>query len=118
MSVKPDGTTQAALAASLSRAAHNHVGKEEPGAPKSRAYVLDGLVFILRTRAFETDPAQASARGEQSQPDVLHTDGLTDAVEELTGRQVAAVLTATHRDPDVAFDLFVLSGDKDGSSNA
>jgi hypothetical protein len=43
-------------------------------------------------------------------------EDFTAGIEEITGRQVIAFLSANHIDPDVAIESFVLASQEDGAT--
>jgi hypothetical protein len=47
-------------------------------------------------------------------PDAMQSDCVT-AVERLTGRTVAAFMSANHIDPDLAAEVFILAPDRASS---
>jgi uncharacterized protein YbcI len=42
----------------------------------------------------------------------------TDVIERLTGREVAAFMSASHQRPDIQVEMFVLDGDADPRGSA
>jgi uncharacterized protein YbcI len=108
----PDGELSAALSNAIVALMAEYTGR---GATQSRTFVNENLITCIMHDSL--------TKGERS----LVTDGKEDAVlemrrvyqatmrpeliaivERLTGRKVAAFMSANHVDPDVAVETFVL----------
>ena len=108
----PDGELSAALSNAIVALMAEYTGR---GATQSRTFVNENLITCVMHDSL--------TKGERS----LVTDGREDAVlemrrtyqatmrpeliaivERLTGRKVAAFMSANHVDPDVAVETFVL----------
>ena len=85
------------------------------GPTRARAYLNRDVITVLLHDSLTKGERQLVSDGHA--PIVLHTRGvfqetmraaLVASVEELTGRTVAAFMSANHIDPDVAVETFVL----------
>jgi uncharacterized protein YbcI len=106
------GRLNQAIANAIVRVHTQHFGR---GPTKAQAFHRHNVVVVLMhgtlTQAERTlaESGQHAAVGEWRArfKDVIRNDA-TEAVEELTGCRVAAFLSASHVDPDMATELFVL----------
>ena len=86
------------------------------GPTKARAIVHDDIVVCLLRDTLTKGERTLVGHGEgetvlasrKAQQRVLREDAVT-AVEELTGREVAAFMSDNHIGPDVAVEVFVLA---------
>ena len=85
------------------------------GPTRARAYVNRDAITVLLHDTLTRGERQLVSDGHASV--VLHTRGifqemmraeLVASVEDLTGRTVAAFMSANHIDPDMAVETFVL----------
>jgi uncharacterized protein YbcI len=96
------------------------------GPTQARTHFNDNLVTVV-VRDLLTKGERSLMRDGRAQL-VLDTrlayqqtmrNDLTSGVEQITGRRVAAFLSANHLDPDIAIESFVLAppGDGDGDGD-
>ena len=96
-----------------------HYGR---GPMKAKTYVLDDLiVVVMRGSGFTSleqtimdsgDPDRVVAMRHDFQRMV--TKRFTDAIEELTGRNVVAFLSQAHVEPDITIEIFFVDGPLEG----
>lgn len=87
------------------------------GPTKCRTYIEDDLVIVLLrggfTQAeqtlFEDGKWQDVRSMRHAFQDTMEAR-LTELIEQETGRQVVAFMSASHQDPDVQIETFVLDG--------
>jgi uncharacterized protein YbcI len=92
------------------------------GPTKARSYYLDDMIVcVLRgglTRA-ELTLAQSGRTDavlrQRQEFQAAVRDQFVEAIEELTGRRVAAFMSATNAEPDVNIEIFMLARDSDGA---
>ncbi len=109
--------TTGMLAAQISRAIvqiwHEYTGR---GPTKARTTITEDLVVVLMADTLLKAEKNLASHGKAEQvlsmrrafQDTMRDD-LTEAVERLTGRKVAAFMSHNHVDPDLAAELFVLA---------
>lgn len=85
------------------------------GPTKAKAYYYDDTVLVLTrggfTRVEQTLLDQGKGESvitQRSDFQAVMRDRFTDVIEEETGRRVVAFLSATHQDPDVSAEVFIL----------
>jgi uncharacterized protein YbcI len=96
-----------------------HYGR---GPMKAKTYVLDDLiVVVMRGSGFTPLEKTMMDSGEAVRVvEMRHdfqrmmTKGFTDAIEELTGRNVVAFLSQAHVEPDVTLEIFFIDGPLEG----
>jgi len=108
----PAGRLAAAISNVVVRLLSEYTGR---GPTKARTMIRDNLVVVLLQDTL--------TKGEQALVDTGHEDQVLAlrstfqmamrreaeaAIEELTGRKVAAFMSANHVDPDLAAEIFVL----------
>ncbi len=103
----------AAIANSVVHVLGEHTGR---GPTRARAYIhRDAITVLLHDTLTKGERRLVSDGHEQI---VLNTRGVFQAmmrtelvasVEDLTGRKVAAFMSANHIDPDIAVEMFVLA---------
>jgi uncharacterized protein YbcI len=109
---------EGALAGSISttfvRLLKEHSGR---GPTKCRTYVDDDLIIVLLrggyTRMENTlfeDGKWLDVRAARHAFQDSMEGRFTDAIERLTGREVAAFMSASHQRPDIQIEAFVLDG--------
>ena len=85
------------------------------GPTRARAYLERDLITVVLHDSLTKGERRLVSDGQA--PVVLHTRGvfqqimrapLIASIEELTGRTVAAFMSANHIDPDIAVETFVL----------
>ena len=99
-----------------------HFGRG-PGAAKT--HITDNLVVCVLTDIFtplERTLLDAGQETRVRETRAIHHAATEEAckrrMEEVIGRPVEAHMSTIHVDPDVAVDIFVLSGDGDGADPA
>jgi uncharacterized protein YbcI len=111
------GPIAAAISNATVRLLHRYTGR---GPTKARTYINDDLITVVVQDALTTGERSLVRDGEIEL--VLATrkafqrtmsQELIAAVEELSGRKVAAFLSENHADPDVAVESFVLQPETD-----
>ena len=88
------------------------------GPTKCRTYIEDDLVIVmlrggysrLENTLFE-DGKWLDVRNMRHIFQDTMEGRLTEAIERLTGREVAAFMSASHQEPDIQIEAFVLDGD-------
>jgi uncharacterized protein YbcI len=107
-----DGQLSAAIANSVVHVLGEHTGR---GPTRARAYVNhDAITVVLRDTLTKGERKLVSDghSGVVLRTRSLFQDGmrneLVESVEGLTGRTVAAFMSANHIDPDMAVETFVL----------
>jgi uncharacterized protein YbcI len=96
-----------------------HYGR---GPMKAKTYALDDLiVVVMRGSGFTPLERTMMESGEAGRVvEMRHdfqrmmTTRFTDAIEELTGRNVVAFLSQAHVDPDLTLEIFFVDGALDG----
>jgi uncharacterized protein YbcI len=89
------------------------------GPVKCRTYVQPELVTVVlgggytasEQTLFENGKWHEVRRARQIWQDTMQ-ERFVAMIEERTGRKVAAFMSASHQDPDLAVELFVLEGDR------
>ena len=113
---EPEGLTGGELNAAITReVVRIHTASLGRGPRKSFSF-YNGNVIVAglhegRSRAERTlvDAGDAEAvRAMRKSLRAAISDDLCESVEELTGREVVALLSDSHVDPDVAVEIFVL----------
>ncbi|MDP8943053.1 MAG: DUF2294 domain-containing protein [Actinomycetota bacterium] len=103
------------LAAISSRIVHLHKEFYGKGPTKARTYYIGDVVTVLLRGGFTKVEQTLLDEGRGS--DVIEQrmafqevmrDRFTEAIEELTGRRVAAFMSGSHQDPDLIAEVFVL----------
>jgi uncharacterized protein YbcI len=105
-------SAQAEISRRLVQIMKEHTGR---GPTRARTTVSDDLVVCLMRAGFTTAEQTLVSAGRA---DTVHEvrEGIQEsakasmvaAVEEVTGRAVAACMSASHVDPDLAVEIFVL----------
>jgi len=111
------GTLQTAISNAIVRLLREYTGR---GPTKSRTTIRDNVVLVMLE--------QTLTKGEQSLVSKGRTDKVIEIrhefqeamreesmakVSELTGRNVTAMLSANHVNPDIGAEIFVLDGAPD-----
>lgn len=93
------------------------------GPTKCRTYIDDDLVIVLMRGGFSRlentlfeDGKFLDVRAMRHALQDTMEGRFTEVIESLTGRQVAAFMSATHQRPDLQMEVFVLDGGPDPSS--
>lgn len=120
MSLEPDETRVSGgpLAAEISRAfvlLHKEHGGHGP--TKCRTYLEDDLIIVLMRggytryeRTLFEDGKWVDVRNMRHAFQDTMEGRFTEAIERLTGREVAAFMSASHQRPDIQIEAFVLDG--------
>jgi uncharacterized protein YbcI len=116
MAVENEHATRGMLAAQISRAIvqtwHEYTGR---GPTKAHTTITDDLIVVVMADTLLKAERNLAADGKAEQvlsmrrafQETMRAD-LTAAVEQLTGRKVAAFMSHNHLDPDLAAELFIL----------
>lgn len=114
-----DGTARGSHLAAISRRMvgllKEHYGKGPTGA---RTYASGDLVVVILSRGFTTGEKTLIREGRGDAVDDMRTafqeamrPRLKQIVEEELRRPVIAFMSATHHDPDLSAELFILAPD-------
>jgi uncharacterized protein YbcI len=115
------GSIAAAISNATVRLLHQYTGR---GPTKARTYINEDLITVVLQDTLTTGERSLARNGELDL--VLATrkafqramgSELIAAVEEYSGRKVAAFLSENHADPDVAIESFVLHPNADQSAD-
>ena len=94
-----------------------HTGR---GPTKCRTYIDDDLVIVLMRGGYSRlentlfeDGKFLDVRAMRHALQDTMEGRFTDVIERLTGREVAAFMSASHQRPDLQMEVFVLDGDPD-----
>jgi uncharacterized protein YbcI len=89
-----------------------HGGK---GPTKCKTYIEDNLILVLFGGGFTAAEHTASESGrfvDVRRMKLAYQDAMevrfTEKIEELTGREVKAFMSASHQDPDLVLEAFIL----------
>ncbi len=120
MSLQPDvapasgGPLAAEIATTFVQLHKEHGGR---GPTRCRTYVDDDLIVVLMrggyTRLENTlfeDGKWLDVRSTRHAFQDTMEGRFTEAIERLTGREVAAFMSASHQHPDIQIEAFVLDG--------
>jgi len=113
---EPAGTLRADISREIVRLYKDHYGK---GPVRCRTYLEPELVTVVLgggyTRSeqtlFEDGKWHEVRRARQIWQDSMQ-ERFVELVERLTGRQVAAFMSANHQDRDLAVEMFVLDPER------
>jgi len=107
-----EGSVRSEISTAMVRLYKEHLGK---GPTRCRTYLHPELVIVVLGGGYsaaEQTLQQAGKWYEVRQARQLWQDSMqvrfVDAVERLSGRKVAAFMSANRQDPDVAVEIFVL----------
>jgi uncharacterized protein YbcI len=108
----PGGELNASIARAAVRLHRSHVGR---GPTKARAFFRDNIVVVVLedvlTRSERSLVAsgrhETVIRGREALAETMRAE-LIAAIGTLTDRRVTAFMSATHLEPDMAVDIFVL----------
>ena len=113
------GQLLAAISTRIVAILREHYGR---GPMKAKTYALDDLIVVVM-RGSGFTPLEKTIV-ESGQPDRvvqmrhefqhLMTRQFTEAIEELTGRNVLAFLSQAHVDPDITIEIFFIDGPLEG----
>lgn len=108
------GLLAAEISTSFVQLHKEHGGR---GPTKCRTYVEDDLIIVLMrggyTRFEDTlfeDGKWVDVRATRHAFQDTMEGRFTEAIERLTGREVAAFMSASHQRPDLQIEVFVLDG--------
>jgi uncharacterized protein YbcI len=107
-----DGELNASIARAAVRLYRSHVGR---GPTKARAFFRDNIVDVVLEDVLTRSERSLVASGRHDTVtrvqaallETMHAD-LIAAIETLTDRRVTAFMSATHLEPDMAAEIFVL----------
>jgi len=110
-----NGTLRQDISAAMVALYKDHFGK---GPTRCRTYFPPDLVIVVLGGGYsaaEQTMLEAGRWYEVRQARQLWQDSMqarfVDAIEKLTGRKVAAFMSANRQDPDLAVEMFVLESD-------
>ena len=111
------GEIAAEISTTLVQLMKEHAGR---GPTKCRTYIDDDLVIVLMRGGFSSlentlfeDGKFLDVRAMRHVLQDTMEGRFTEVVERLTGRAVAAFMSASHQRPDLQLEVFVLDGDPD-----
>jgi uncharacterized protein YbcI len=106
------GEIAAEISTTLVRLLKEHADR---GPTKCRTYIDDDLVIVLMRGGFSRfestlfeDGKFLDVRSSRHAFQDTMEGRFTDAIERLTGREVAAFMSASHQEPDMQMEVFVL----------
>jgi uncharacterized protein YbcI len=116
-----NGPVAADISNAVVRLVREHFGR---GPTQAKTLVHDDVVVtVMRggyTHAEKTlyhaGKGEIVEEGRRAMQDVFERE-MTAAVEQLTGREVEAFLSANHHDPDVTVEMFLLKPSGDGRAD-
>ena len=113
-----DGSLRQDISAAMVGLYKQHFGK---GPTRCRTYLHPELVIVVLGGGYsaaEQTLFEAGTWHEVRQTRLSWQDSMkanfVDAIEELTGRKVAAFMSANRQDPDLAVEMFVLETEDAG----
>jgi uncharacterized protein YbcI len=125
MSYEPDqayrtrGETAAEISTTLVQLVKEHADR---GPTQCRTYIDDDLVIVMMRGGFSRlentlfeDGKFLDVRSTRHAFQDTMEGRFTEVIERLTGREVAAFLSASHQPPDLQMEVFVLDGGPDPS---
>lgn len=108
------GEIASEISASFVRLLKEHADR---GPTKCRTYLDDDLVMVLMRGGFSRlentlfeDGKWLDVRSTRHSLQDTMEGRFTEVIERLTGRQVAAFMSASHQQPDLQMEVFVLDG--------
>ena len=108
------GALAAEISTSFVRLLKEHADR---GPTKCRTYIDDDLVIVLMRGGFSRlentlfeDGKWLDVRAMRHALQDTMEGRFTETIERLTGREVAAFMSATHQHPDLQLEAFVLDG--------
>lgn len=120
MSLEPDtarasgGALAAEISTTFVQLHKEHGGR---GPTKCRTYVEDDLIIVLMRGGYSRledtlfeDGKWVDVRNTRHAFQDTMEGRFTEAIERLTGREVAAFMSASHQQPDLQIEVFVLDG--------
>jgi uncharacterized protein YbcI len=109
-----EGVTAGKISTEFVRLLKEHGGR---GPTRCRTYVDDDLVIVLLRGGFSgmentlfEDGKWLDVRSMRHAFQDTMEGRLTEVIERLTGREVAAFMSASHQHPDLQIEAFVLDG--------
>ena len=118
----PDGGSLAsAISNAVRQLAAEYTGR---GPSRARTSIRDNIVVVLLEDTLTKGERQLVAKGRDARvldyraefQAAMREDAIAK-IEELTGRKVAAFMSANHIDPDLAAEVFVLEPDGEPASS-
>jgi uncharacterized protein YbcI len=114
------GRSRAEISTTLVHLVKEHADR---GPTKCRTYIDDDLVIVLMRGGFSKlentlfeDGRFLDVRTVRHAFQDTMEGRFTEVIERLTGREVAAFMSASHQRPDLQIEVFVLDGGPDPSS--
>ena len=128
MSVDQDqaGHTRGDLAAAISTAFVGLLKEHgDRGPTKCRTYIDEDLIIVLMRGGYSRlentlfeDGKWLDVRSTRHAFSDTMEGRFTETIERLTGRTVFAFMSASHQQPDIQVEMFVLGGDADPRGSA
>ena len=128
MSLEADqpGPTRGELAEKISRTFVQMLKEyADRGPTKCRTYIDDDLVIVLMRGGFSRlentlfeDGKFLDVRAMRHAFQDTMEGRFTEVIERLTGKEVAAFMSASHQRPDLQIEVFVLDGGADPQASA
>ena len=114
------GEIAAEISTTIVRLVKEHADR---GPTKCRTYIDDDLVIVLMRGGFSAmeetlfeDGRFLDVRSMRHAFQDTMEGRFTEVIERLTGREVAAFMSASHQRPDLQMEVFVLDGGPDPSA--
>src|SRR5438309_9417352 len=111
------GTLQAAIANAIVRLLREYTGR---GPTKSRTTIRDNVVLVMLEQTLTKGEESLVRKGRADKViEIRHEfqeamrEECMAKISELTGRNVIAMLSANHVDPDLGAEIFILDGPPD-----
>ncbi len=118
----PDSTLPSAISTAIVRLMREYTGR---GPMKARTTIRDNVVLVMLEQTLTKGEQVLVKKGRGENVLALRheyqeamRDESSDKVAELTGRQVTAMMSANHLDPDLAAEIYILDGPPDFSAVA
>jgi uncharacterized protein YbcI len=114
----PSGTSlHAAISSAIVRLLREYTGR---GPTKARTTIRDNVVLVMLEQSLTKGERSLAAKGRAEKVlEIRHEfqeamrEESSEKIAELTGRNVVAMLSANHIDPDLAAEIYVLDGSPD-----
>lgn len=111
------GSQHVAISNAVVKSLREHTGR---GPTKARTTIRDNVVLVLLEQTLTKGEQSLVAKGRAEKVlEIRHEfqeamrEECSAKVGELTGREVVAMMSANHIDPDLASEIFVLDGPPD-----
>jgi uncharacterized protein YbcI len=109
-----DGTLPSAISTAIVRMMREYTGR---GPMKARTTIRDNVVLVMLEQTLTKGEQVLVIKGRSENVLALRREyqeamreESSDKVAELTGREVVAMMSANHLDPDLAAEIYVLDG--------